>query len=105
MVTRIVFVVIAAAIAGGFAWAYHHDAELSKHAQQIEPGDPNEAVRELLGEPSSEGSCGAVSPAPSACTNEYVYKYYYTVFQPQYEVVWFNAEGKVIGGQHVSRAF
>jgi hypothetical protein len=105
VLTRIVFLVIALLIAGGVAWAYHRDAELSKHAKQIELGDPNEAVRELLGEPSSEGSCGTVSPAPSACTDEYVYKYYYTVFQPQYEVVWFNAEGKVIGWQHVTRPF
>ena len=105
MVTRIVFLFIALMIAGCIAWAYRHDAELATQARQIEVGDPNEAVRELLGEPSSEGTCGKVSVAPSTCVDEYVYKYYYTVFQPQYEVVWFNAEGKVIGGEHVRRAF
>lgn len=105
MVTRIVFILIALGIVGGFAWAYHHDSRLSQHAEQIELGDPNEAVRELLGEPSSEGSCGTLTVAPSSCTDEYVYKYYYTIFQPQYEVVWLNAEGKVIGWQHVSRPF
>ena len=68
-------------------------------------GDPNEAVRELLGEPSSEGSCGTLTVAPKACTNEYIYKYYYSIFQPQYEVVWFTAEGKVIGVQHVQRLY
>lgn len=71
----------------------------------IEVGDPNEAVRELLGEPSSQGGCGSMSVAPSACTVEYVYRYYYTIFQPQFEVVWFDAEGKVIGRQHVRRPF
>jgi hypothetical protein len=96
---------MALAIAGGIAWAYHHDATLSAHAREIEVGDPNEAVRELMGEPSSEGPCGKLTVAPSACTEEYAYKYYYTIFQPQYEVVWFNAEGKVIGGQHVQHAF
>jgi hypothetical protein len=101
MAARIVFVTIALLIAGSIAWAYRHDAALSAHAREIELGDPNEAVRELMGEPSSEGPCGRVSVAPSACVNEYLYKYYYTIFQPQYEVVWFNAEGKVIGGQHV----
>jgi hypothetical protein len=37
--------------------------------------------------------------------DEYIYKYYYSIFQPQYEVVWFNAEGKVIGVQHVQRPY
>jgi hypothetical protein len=101
--TRIVFLVIALAIVGGFVWAYHHDVELGKRVAEVEVGDPNEVVRELLGEPSSEGSCGKLTVAPAACADEYVYRYYYSIFQPQYEVVWFNAEGKVIGEQHVQR--
>ncbi len=105
MVTRVVFIVFALAIVGGFVWAYHHDQRLQQNAAMVNPGDPNEAVRELLGEPSSEGSCGTLTVAPSACTDEYVYKYYYTIFQPQYEVVWFNAEGKVLGEQHVKHPF
>jgi hypothetical protein len=105
MTTRIIFLILAIAIVGGFAWAYHHDGELGKRIGQVETGDPNEAVRELLGDPSSEGSCGALTVAPKACANEYVYKYYYSVFQPQYEVVWFTAEGKVIGVQHVQRPY
>lgn len=105
MATRFVFLVIALAIAGGFAWAYRHDAELYKRAPMVQVGDPNETVRALLGDPSSEGPCGTMTAAPSACVNEYVYKYYYTIFQPQYEIVWFNAEGKVLGEQHVGRPF
>jgi hypothetical protein len=105
MVTRLVFVALALAIGGGFVWAYHHDTQLGNRVAQIEIGDPNEAVRELLGEPSSEGSCGALTVAPKACADEYVYKYYYSLFQPQYEVVWFTAEGKVIGVQHVQRPY
>lgn len=105
MVTRMVFVVIALAMVGGFAWAYHHDANLSQKAALVAVGDPNEAVRDLLGEPSRQGPCGSMSPAPSGCTDEYVYRYYYDVFQPQYEVVWFSAEGKVIGWQHIRRPF
>jgi hypothetical protein len=105
MVTRIVFLVFALAIVGGFMWAYHHDVELGNRASQVAIGDPNEMVRELLGEPSSEGSCGSLTAAPKACADEYVYKYYYSIFQPKYEVVWFNAEGKVIGEQHVQRLY
>ena len=105
MVTRLVFLLVALAIAGAFGWAYHHDEQLGSRVELISVGDPNEAVRELLGEPSSEGACGSVSPAPSGCTNEYLYCYYFNLFQPQYEVVWFNAEGKVVGEQHVKRPF
>lgn len=86
-------------------WAYHHDADLSKRVAQIEVGDPNEVVRDLLGDPSSEDSCGTLTVAPKACADEYVYRYYYSIFQPQYEVVWFTAEGKVIGVQHVQRLY
>jgi hypothetical protein len=100
-----VFILIALAIVGGFAWAYHHDQRLEQNAAVVNLGDPNEVVRELLGEPSSEGPCGSLTVVPSGCTDEYVYKYYYNIFQPQYEVFWFNAEGKVIGGQHVRRSF
>ena len=105
MGTRIVFIFIALAIVGGFMWAYHHDEKLRQNVGMVGPGDPNEVVRELLVEPSSEGPCGSLTPVPTGCTDEYVYKYYYTIFQPQYEVFWFNAEGKVIGGQHVRRSF
>jgi len=58
MTTRIVFIAIALAIAGSLVWAYHHDEELRKNAMLVNLGDPNEAVRELLGDPSGEGSCG-----------------------------------------------
>jgi hypothetical protein len=105
MSARIVFFVIALGIVGAFVWAYHHDEELRKNALLVNLGDPNEAVRELLGDPSSEGSCGKLSPAPVKCTDEYIYKYYYSVFQPQYEVVWFDSSGKVLGEQHVQRSF
>ena len=105
MTTRLVFLAIALAIAGAFVWANHHDQKLEENATMVNLGDPNEAVRELLGNPTSEGSCGSLTVAPSMCTDEYVYKYYYSIFQPKYEVVWFNNEGKVIGEQHVQRPF
>ena len=105
MTTRLVFLAIALAIIGAFVWAYHHDQKLEQNAAMVNLGDPNEAVRELLGNPTSEGSCGSLTVAPSVCTDEYVYKYYYSIFQPKYEVVWFNSEGKVVGEQHVQRPF
>src|SRR5450755_3040551 len=105
MTARIVFLAIALGLVAALVCAYHHDAELRKNAMLVNLGDPNEEVRELLGNPTSEGSCGSLTVAPSKCTDEYVYKYYYSVFQPQYEVVWFDSAGKVLGEQHVQHSF
>ena len=101
MGVRIFFFLIAVGLVGAGLWAYHHDDELSKNAFQVTLGDPNEVVRQLLGDPTSEGPCGSLTPVPKGCTDEYIYRYWYSVFQPQYEVVWFDKSGKVLGEQHV----
>lgn len=101
MGVRIFFLVIAVGLVAAVLWAYHHDEELRKNSFQVNPGDPNEAVRDLLGNPTKEGPCGSLTPVPTGCSNEYVYRYWYSVFQSQYEVVWFDKSGKVLGEQHV----
>ena len=103
MTTRIVFIVIALAIVGALVWAYHHDDELRKNSLEVNLGDANEVVRELLGDPSSQGPCGSLTAVPTGCVDEYVYRYYYSIFNPQYEVVWFDGSGKVLGLQQVKR--
>jgi hypothetical protein len=105
MLTRIVFLFIALALVVAGVWAYHHDQMLDRNAALVNLGDPNETVRELLGEPSGAGDCGLLTMAPQSCATEYVYRYYYSIFRPQYEVVWFDHAGKVIGEQHVERSF
>jgi hypothetical protein len=103
MGTRIFFFAVALVLVVAGVWAYHHDQELRRNVMQVNLGDPNEMVRELLGEPSSEGPCGSLTAVPTGCTDEYVYRYYYSIFNPQYEVVWFDNAGKVLGEQHVQR--
>ncbi len=101
MGTRIFFFVIALGLVGTGVWAYHHDQELRKNSMQLNLGDPNEVVREVLGDPSSEGPCGSLTAVPKGCTDEYVYRFYYSIFNSQYEVVWFDNSGKVLGTQQV----
>ena len=101
MGTRIFFVVIALGLVGAGVWAYHHDEALRKNSAEVTLGDSDEVVRELLGNPASEGPCGSLTPVPTGCSNEYVYRYWYSIFQPQYEVVWFDHTGKLLGEQHV----
>ncbi len=101
MGTRIFFFVVAVTLAGAAVWARRHDDELSKNAMQVNLGDSSDMVRQLLGDPSSEGSCGSLTAVPKGCADEYVYKYYYSIFNPQYEVVWLDSAGKVLGEQHV----
>lgn len=105
MGTRIFFIVIAVGLVVAALWAYHHDDNLRKNSSQVTLGDPNEVVRELLGDPSSVGPCGSMTAAPAGCMTEYVYKFWYSIFQPQYEVVWFDHAGKVLGEQHVQSPF
>ena len=54
-----------------------HDAAL------VNLGDPNETVRELMGDPTREGECGSLTVAPKACADEYVYRYVTTPFFAQ----------------------
>jgi len=105
MFTRITFIVIAAALVVAGIWAYYHDQNLRKNASQVNLGDSSEVVRALLGDPSSESACGAMTPSPKGCTSEYIYRYWYSVFQPQYEVIWLDDKGAVLGEQHVKSAF
>ncbi len=105
MGTRLFFIVVASALIVAGFWAHHHDQKLSETAPQVTIGDPNEVVRQLLGEPSSNGPCGSLTPVPTGCTDEYVYRYWYSIFQPKYEVIWFDNAGKVLGEQHVQSQF
>ena len=101
MGVRIFFFAIALGLVAAGLWAYHHDEELRKNSFLVNLGDANEVVRELLGDPSSEGLCGSLTPGPTGCNDQYVYRCWYSMFQPQYEVVWFDKSGKVLGEQHV----
>lgn len=105
MATRIVFIAIALALVIAGVWAYQHDQRLREMAPQVTIGDPNEVVRQLLGEPTSQGPCGALTPVPTGCADEYIYRYWYSIFQPKYEVIWFDQTGKVLGEQHVQSQF
>ena len=95
------FLAIALGLVAAGVWAYHHDETLRRNSAQVNLGDPNEVVRELLGNPTRECPCGSLTPVPTGCSDEYVYRYWYSLFQPQYEVVWFDHTGKVLGEQPV----
>jgi len=105
VITRIVFVLLALVLVGTGLWAYRHDQKLEHNAELINLGDPNETVREVLGEPTRDDACGSVTPAPQTCADEYVYRFYFSIFQPQFQVVWFDHDGKVMGQQHVQQPF
>jgi hypothetical protein len=105
MQTRLFFIAVALGLIIAGIWAYYHDENLRKNASQVNLGDSSEVVRQLLGEPSSEGPCGSLTPIPTGCTSEFVYRYWYSIFQPQYEVIWLDKSGNVLGEQHVRSSF
>jgi hypothetical protein len=103
MIVRLFFFATAVLIAGAGAWAYHHDQKLQHSALLVNLGDPNETVRQIMGDPSREAECGSLTLVPQSCADEYVYRFYYSLFRPRYEVVWFDKSGKVIGMQYVQK--
>ena len=105
MIVRLVLGFITLLLVAADIWAYHHDQKLDHDAALVNLGDPSETVRELMGDPTREGECGSLTVAPKACADEYVYRYYYSIFRPKYQVIWFDHSGKVIGEQHVERPF
>lgn len=105
MATRIFFMAVALALVIAGIWAYQHDQALRQNASQVNIGDSDEVVRAMLGDPSSEGPCGSLTPVPKGCTDEYVYRYWFSIFQPKYEVIWFDQGYKVLGEQHVQSQF
>ena len=101
MGTRIFFAVIALALVCAGGWAFRHDQNLRNNSSLVNLGDPNEVVRELMGEPTREESCGTLTAVPSGCSEEYVYRYWLALFNPEYQVVWFDRSGKMLGEQRV----
>jgi hypothetical protein len=102
MGTRVIFFGIALLAIGWLLWAYHHDKGLRENASQVQIGDPEEVVRDLLGAPTNEGDCGSLTAVPNGCSHEYVYRYAFSLFNPQYQVVWFDSSGKVLGEMRVA---
>ena len=105
MATRIFFLAVALALVVASIWAYQHDQKLRSDASQVSLGDSDEVVRALLGDPSRQGNCGSLTPVPKGCSSEYVYRYWYSIFQPKYEVIWFDLQGRVLGEQRVQSQF
>ena len=101
MGTRVIFVALAVLVIGLIFWARQHDKTLRDGAAQVQLGDPNEVVRDLMGDPSHQGACGSMTAMPNGCSEEYVYRYAFSILRPEYEVVWFDSSGKVIGETRV----
>ena len=105
MAVRIFFIAIAVALIVAAIWAYQHDQRLRANSSEINLGDSDEVVRALIGDPSRQGDCGSLTPVPKDCSSEFVYRYWYSIFQPKYEVIWFDRQGRVLGEQEVHSQF
>lgn len=99
--TRIVFFALCLLLAGAAFWAHQHDKSLRDGAAQVQIGDPNEVVRSLLGDPSREEDCGSMTAVPNGCHQEYIYRYMLSILRPEYEVIWFDSSGRVLGETRV----
>jgi hypothetical protein len=64
----------------------------------IRTGQTRPAVTAMLGKPNHHlGKCGEILDSPSGCAVEYVYASPFSRWAPEYYIVWFSSEDRVIG--------
>jgi hypothetical protein len=80
------------------AKAYYEFDIVERNFVWIRTGQSRPAVTAMLGKPNHHsGKCGRVLDSPSGCAVEYVYASPLAHWLPEYYVVWFSSEDRVIG--------
>jgi hypothetical protein len=92
---------IAACVAkGAFSFLRFHFVQ--RDFDQVELGQSTDAVTRLLGHPNyHSGVCLPDMESSSECTSELVYSHPFAPLIPEYFVVDFSADGKVISADHL----
>ncbi len=76
-------------------------SEVEQRFSTIHPGQSRESVETALGKPNyHEGRCSADFSPPQSCTLEYAYSHPFAPLLPDYYLVWFSSDGRVINADH-----
>jgi hypothetical protein len=74
---------------------------VEKNFAQVQAGQPRSSVIDRLGKPNyHEGKCGDDFSPPPNCAQEFAYSHPFAPLDPEYFVVWFSPDGRVILTQH-----
>jgi hypothetical protein len=90
------------AVIGVLVWASHHDRALRQNIVEVVRGESRAEVEEILGNPTNAAACGSATAATAGCNLEYQYRYYLHFWHHEYEIIWLDKDGRVLGGQHVA---
>jgi hypothetical protein len=93
-----VLVVLAA---GRVGYAYHRFNSVARTFDLVKEGDSNELVLSTLGKPNyHSGDCRKDLQIAGDCASELIYSYPLAPWVPEYYVVDFSPQGKVIAHGH-----
>jgi hypothetical protein len=85
---------------GMYSFAKFHAVE--RDFAQVKLGQPSGSVIQLLGRPNyHSGACLEDLKLGQDCVNEFVYSHPFAPLVPEYYVVDFSADRKVIGADHL----
>ena len=84
------------------AYSFVHYLRVEKEISAIKQGQPRTFVISKLGMPNYHaGVCGEIGPPKEACVLEYVYSHPFASLIPEYHVVTFSADDRVIDSEEL----
>ncbi len=95
--TAITSVVIVLLVGARMALAFHRFARIEREFKSVQAGQLRSSVVEVLGTPNYRlRACGTLGGNPPGCTLEYVYSHPLAPLVPNYYVVYFSANDRVL---------
>jgi hypothetical protein len=89
--------------AARFSYSYLRFTTVGSRIHRVKPGTPRQQVLDILGSPNfHDGPCGKIIPARRGCATEFVYSHPLAPLIPDYYIVAFSKEGRVIDAEHHS---
>ncbi len=96
-------IVVALLVVTRAALAFRRFTIVERNFASIHQQDSREFVIAKLGSPNYHtGACGAISTSPPACATEYVYSHPFAPLLPDYYVISFSADYRVIAADRLT---
>lgn len=85
-----------------YVWPTVRVPRLNASFEVIKENDTKETVLESMGNPRRIEGCGEyLGDNPTGCVREFVYAHPYAPLAPEYWVVYFNSNNRVLGKVHL----
>ena len=78
-------------------YAFARFSRVQHQFASVHAGDSRASVLDRMGKPNYySGACGVIQPSRNQCALEYVYSHPFAPLDPQYYIVTFSSNGRVI---------